>query len=87
MTEDPEDRGYRPTRRFGQLQVQSVSISNGDERWPVGSPGGKGQGINIITSRKQGCFLRVQCGNQATKQHACGKTRAGPVEVSSPETL
>ena len=31
MTEDPEDRGYRPTRLWGQWQLQSVSISNGDE--------------------------------------------------------
>ena len=41
MTEDPEDRGYRPTR----LQLQSISISNGDERWPVGPLGVMGQGI------------------------------------------
>ena len=39
LTEDPEDRGYRPTRLWGQWQLQSVSISNGDERWPVCSPG------------------------------------------------
>ena len=44
MTEDPEDRGYRPTRLWGQWQLQSVSISNGDGRWPVCSPGVKGQG-------------------------------------------
>ena len=39
LTEDPEDRGHRPTRLWGQWQLQSVSISNGDERWPVCSPG------------------------------------------------
>ena len=32
MTEDPEDRGYRPTRLWGQWQLHSVSISNGDGR-------------------------------------------------------
>ena len=32
MTEDPEDWGYRPTRLWGQWQLQIVSISNGDER-------------------------------------------------------
>ena len=44
MTEDPKDRGYRPTRLWGQWQLQSVSISNGDGRWPVGPLGVKGQG-------------------------------------------
>ena len=45
MTEDPEDRGYRPTMLWGQWQLQSVSISNSDERLPVGTPGVMGQGI------------------------------------------
>ena len=39
MTEDPEDRGYRPARLWGEWQLQSVSISNSDERWAVGPPG------------------------------------------------
>ena len=39
MTEDQEDQGYRPTKLWGHLQLQSISISNGDKRWPVGSPG------------------------------------------------
>ena len=45
MEEDPEDRGYRPTRLWGQWHLQSISISNGDGRWPVGPPGVKGQGM------------------------------------------
>ena len=45
MTEDPENRGYRPARLWGQWQLQSISISNGDGRWPVGSPGVTGQGM------------------------------------------
>ena len=44
MTEDPEDRGYRPTRLWGQWQLQGFSISNGNGHWPVCSPGVKGQG-------------------------------------------
>ena len=32
MTEDPEDRGYRSTRLWGQWRPQSFSISNGDGR-------------------------------------------------------
>ena len=44
MTEDPEDWGYGSTRLWGQWQLQSVSISNGDGRWPVCSPGVRGQG-------------------------------------------
>ena len=44
MTEDPEDRGYRATRLWGQWQLLSVSISNGDGRWPVCWPGVRGQG-------------------------------------------
>ena len=52
MTEDPEVRGYRPTRLWGQLQLQSVSISNGDERWPVGLPGVRGKAWqSSITTR------------------------------------
>ena len=43
MTEDPKDRGYRPSRVWGQWQLQSVSISNGDERRPVESPGVRGK--------------------------------------------
>ena len=43
LTEDPEDRGYRPTRLSGQWQLQSVGISNGDGRWPVCSPGVRGK--------------------------------------------
>ena len=30
MTEDPEDRGYRSTRLWGQWQLHGVSVSNGD---------------------------------------------------------
>ena len=44
MTEDPEDRGYRSTRLWGQWQLHCVSISNGDGRWPVYSMGLRGQG-------------------------------------------
>ena len=43
MTEDSEDRGYRPTRLWGQRQLVSIIISNGDERWPVDSPGVRGK--------------------------------------------
>ena len=45
MMEDLEDRGYRPARLSGQWQLQRFSISNGDERWPVASPGVRGQGM------------------------------------------
>ena len=44
MTEDSEYQGYRPTRLWGQWQLQSFSISDGDGRWPVAPPGVKGQG-------------------------------------------
>ena len=44
ITEDPEDWGCRPARLWGQWQLQSFSISNGDGRWPVGPPEVKGQG-------------------------------------------
>ena len=82
MTEDPEDRGYRPTRLWGEWQLQSFSISNGDGRWPVGPLGVKGKAGQcscIATSRKQGRLLWVQCSNQGTKQHACGEARTGPL--------
>ena len=46
-TEDPEDRGYQPAKLWGQWQLHSFSISNGDGRWPVGPPGVKGQGRAI----------------------------------------
>ena len=44
MTEDTEDREYRPSRLSGQWQLHSISISNGDGRWPVCSTGVKEQG-------------------------------------------
>ena len=55
MREDPEDRGYRPTGLWGQWQLQSVSISNGNERWPVGPPGvrGKAWQSSSTATRKQ----------------------------------
>ena len=79
MTEDPEDRGYRSTRLWGQWQLQSVSISNGDGRWPVCSPGVWGQGTATQQHRnkqKQGLLRPAQSGNQGTKQPACGEARA-----------
>ena len=87
MTEDPEDRGYRSTRLWGQWQLQSVSISNGDGRWPVCSPGVRGkakQRSSIATSRKQGHLCPSQSGNQGTKQHACGEARADPPSFAYP---
>ena len=91
LTEDPEDRGYQPTRLWGQWQLQSVSISNGDKRGPVGPPGVKGQGMatqqHSKKHKKKGCLLWVQCSNQETKQHACGEARAGPVSESTPGIL
>ena len=53
MTEDPEGRGYRPTRLWGQWHLQSVSISNGDGRWPVCSPGVWGQGTATQQQRNK----------------------------------
>ena len=54
MTEDPKDRGQRPTRLWGHWQPHSFSIRNGDGRWPVGSPGVKGQGRAMLQhSNKQ----------------------------------
>ena len=45
MTEDQEDRGCQLTRLWGPWQLRGVSISNGGEGWPVGSPWVKGQGM------------------------------------------
>ena len=63
-----EDRECRPTRIWGQWQLQSISISNGDERWPVEAPGVKGQGkAEHQYSSKQGQVLGGQhCNKQAT---------------------
>ena len=44
MTEGLHDRGYRPTRLWGLWQLQGVSISNSDARWPVGLLQVMGQG-------------------------------------------
>ena len=43
MTEDPGGRGYRSTRLWGQWHLQSISITKGDRRWSVCSPGVWGQ--------------------------------------------
>ena len=79
MTEDPEDRGYRPTRLWGPWQVQSFSIIRATGAGPLdrrGCRGKTGQCSSIATSRKQGRLVRVQGSNQVTKHAA--KRRNGP---------
>ena len=79
MTEDPEGRGYRSTRLWGQWRLQSVSISNGDGCWPVCSPGVRRQGTAMQQHRnkqKAKASPSGATGNQGTKQHACGEARA-----------
>ena len=89
MTEDPQDRGYRPTKLWGQLQLQSVSISNGDERWPVDSPAVKGHGMAMqLHSNKQKARAPPMCATQQPINKAfLGEARVGPVTVSIPSAL
>ena len=47
MTEDPMHREYQPTRLGEQCQLQSFSMSNGDERWLVRTAGVKGRGMAL----------------------------------------
>ena len=80
MTEDPEDRGYRPTRLWGQWQLQPLALATATDAGPFVRRGYRGkaqQRSSIATSRKQGRLLRVQRSNQHTKPHACGEARAG----------
>ena len=68
LTEDPEDRGYRPSRFWGQWQLRSISsISNGDERWHVSPPEVRGKaehGSSMAASKLKA--KEWHCSNQAT---------------------
>ena len=74
MTEDPKDRRYRPTRLWGQWQLPSVSISNGDGHWPVCSPGVKGQGT---ATQQHSNKKKARASNMGAKQ----QPRHSPFQV------
>ena len=89
MTEDPEDRGYRATRLWGQWQLRSVSISNGDGRWPVCSPGVRGQGKAAQQHRnKQKARAPLSVAKQQPRNKAARmrRSKSGPsiVHVAPP---
>ena len=87
MTEDPEDRGYRPTRLWGQWQLHSVSISNGDGRWPVCSPGVRGQGTATQQHRnkqKARASLSVAKRQPRNKAARMRRSKSGPSVVRVP---
>ena len=89
MTEDPEDRGYRSTTLWGQWHLQSVSISNGDGRWPVCSPGVRGQGTatqqqrNKQKARASPSGAKRQPRNKAARMRR-SKSRLSVVRVPPP---
>ena len=90
MTEDPEDRGYRPTKLWGQWQLQSVSISNGDGRWPVCSPGVKGQGTATQQNRnKQKARASPMGAKQQLRYKAARmrRSKSGPLFARTPATV
>ena len=72
MTEDPEGQGYRSTMLLGQWHLQSVSISNGEGRWPVRSPGLRGQG----TATQQ------QCNKQKARASPSGAKRQPRIKAA-----
>ena len=75
MTEDPEDRGYRSTRLWGQWRLQSVSISNGDGRWPVCSPGVRGQGTAMQQHRNKQKAKASLSGAKRQPRHKAARMR------------
>ena len=75
MTEDPEDRGYRSTRLWGQWRLQSVSISNGDGRWPVCSPGVRGQGTAMRQHRNKQKARASPSGAKRQPKHKAARMR------------
>ena len=75
MTEDPEDRGYRSTRLWGQWRLQSVSISNGDGRWPVCSPGVRGQGTSMQQHRNKQKAKASPSGAKRQPRHKAARMR------------
>ena len=86
-TEDPEEQGYRATRLWGQWQLQSVSISNGNERWPVGSPGVVGQGITSQqrSNKQQARAHPMGAMQQPRNKHVCMRqSEIGPRPGVSP---
>ena len=75
MTEDPEDRGYRSTRLWGQWRLQSVSISNGDGRRPVCSPGVRGQGTAMQQHRNKQKAKASPSGAKRQPRHKAARMR------------
>ena len=75
MTEDPEDRGYRSTRLWGQWQLQSVSISNGDRRWPFFSPGVWGRGTATQQHRNKQKARASLSGAKRQPRHKAARMR------------
>ena len=91
MTGDPGDRGYRPTMLWGQWQLQNVSISNGHGRWPVCSPGVKGQGTATQQHSKGNSYGRkaatkVQSSTHAAKQEWTPRCSSTPATVETTTT-
>ena len=87
MTEDPEDRGYRPTRLWGQWQLHGVSISNGDGRWPVYSRGVRGQGTATQQHRNKQKARASLSGAKRQPRHKAARMRrskSGPSVVRVP---
>ena len=76
LTKDPKDWGYQPTRIWVPWRLQGISISNGDECWPVDSPRERGKALHcssVATSNKQVhvlgvCALAIK--NQGSMQAA-----------------
>ena len=99
MTEDPEDRGYRPTMLWGQWQLLSFSISNGDGRWPVGPPGVKGQGRAMQQHSNKQKARAPPTGSMQQPSHKAARMRRSknrllvgcplpsPLGHTSPQTL
>ena len=75
MTEDWEERGYRSTRLWGQWRLQSVSISNGDGRWPVCSPGVRGQGTAMQQHRNKQKAKASPSGAKRQPRHKAARMR------------
>ena len=96
MKEDPEDRGYRSTRLWGQWLLQSVSISNGDGRWPVCSPGGKGARHSNAAASQQAeskgftvrrkAATKAQSSTHAEKQERTLRCSCTPATVETSST-
>ena len=84
MTKDLEDKGYQPTRIWGQWQLQALALATAMSAGPLNCRGWRGKALqrsSIAPSNKQEHILWVHSSDQETTKHTCGEARSCSISV------